>query len=168
MVLCKRSRLIIIFPSTYEGYTHVGWFLTVETVLFSTLTQCDVAATCFNYWLHAGGRQQSTFTAESFWSKGLHTLKVLITIIDCCVCENKNGKKFNNRIFDYRLTSLVQTKSSWPFHICYFVSNRLMFFLYTVLCSVWHCNRPSVLLHCVSTQRLVFCVCVGSVPHHLW
>ena len=66
MVLCKRSRLVVIFPASCECYTR---WLRVEMVLCSTPTRCDVAAVCFNYQLRAGGCRQSTFAAASFWSK---------------------------------------------------------------------------------------------------
>ena len=98
MALCKRSRLVIIFPSTRECYTHAGWALRQSSLVH----QHDVMLQlCANYWLRAGGRRQSTLAAAYFWSE------ILITIIDCCVRENKNDKKFDNQIFDYCLTSLV-------------------------------------------------------------
>jgi len=82
--LCKRSRLIIIFPSTRECYTHADWALRRSSLVHQ---HCVMLQLCANYQLHATGRRQSTFAATSFWSK------ILIMIIDCCVCENENNKK---------------------------------------------------------------------------
>ena len=68
MAFCKRSHLIIIFPSTHERYTHAGWVLRRSSLVHQHGVMLPPRALITNF-------VQVDAVATSFWSKDLYTLK---------------------------------------------------------------------------------------------
>ena len=83
MALCKRSRLIIIFPSTRERYTHAGWAFRRSSLVYqvtnTVILQFKISKIGGNWWKFDEVLTKTICTV--FWDTVYSTLiSILIAI----------------------------------------------------------------------------------------